>query len=925
MQRLLRRLRYWLTRRRREAELLEEIEGHRALAQDALERSGVPAPEAASAARRALGNELLAREDARAVWIAPRLDSLWQDARYAVRTLRANAAFTLCAVLTLSLGIGVNAGMFSVVNAVLLRPLPYEDASRLALLWTADARRGLREQPVAYANFQDFRAQGRSFADMALFMGNAGVLTGAAPERFQGAFASANLFPLLGVLPSLGRTFTPEEEQRGEHVAVLSHGLWRRRFGGAPDAIGKSFEIDGDTNSWKRGPRTVRVIGVMPAGFYFPDKHTQLWEPATVYWRWQNESSDRFTANARRWRVIGRLRAAATLQGAQAEITSIGARLARAYPSSDPEFSGFGLSVVPLLEQVTGRKLQLALWLLLGAVAFVLLIACANLASLLLARGAARQRELSVRASLGAGRGRLLRQLLVESALLAAAGGALGLWLAGAAARTLAASAPPGIPRLDELQVDANVLGFTAAVTLFAGLAFGLLPAWRLSHADPQASLKEGGSSGSRGRSLRRTHGLLVMVESAGAVVLLAGAALLVRSLLSVQAVEPGFRPEGVLALRVSLAPGLKPEREQPGDTGMAMYTLRESLFHTIAARVSALPGVRSVGAISSLLLRGESDEAITIEGRPEAPQAQKGGQLAATDVSPGLFRTLGVPLLRGRHFTRADAQLKICLFFTKSACPLPVSAAGGRKPAEAVVVNQAFATHYFPDEDPLGKRFYIGRAAGKHYTYEIVGVVGNMRRQGLEQQPIPEWFGQLTPQTAELLVRVDGDPLLLSAAVRDVVRSVDKHVMVLSVSSVERQLADLLAARRFHTVLLVLFAAGALALAALGIYGVVRYAVAQRTREIGVRIALGADAGRVRRLLLLDGLRPPLAGLAVGLLGAFALRRVTAHLLFQVSEDDPLTYVAVAAALAGVAVLACFLPARRALRVDPVQALRCE
>ena len=835
-----------------------------------------------------------------------------QDLRFGIRMLLKNPGFTLVAALTLALGIGANTAIFSLVNGVLLRPLPFHQPDRLAMLWTDDIKRNLREGATSYPNFIDWRSQSQIFSEMAIFSGNPLVLTDTdEPERVLGGFVSSNLFTLLGVKPALGQSFSPGEEEGGERVVVLSHWLWQHRFGAAPDVIGKSVKIDGDANSRKNGPRAARVIGVMPPGFYFPNKETQLWEPATVYWRWKRESGERFMAEARRLGVVGRLKPHATIGQAQAEMATIGQRLAQTYPISNPDFPGFAVNVVPLLDQITGTKLQLALWVLLGAVAFVLLIACVNVANLTLARGASREREFAIRAALGASRVRLLRQLLTESVTLAMGAGLLGLALAAAGLQALTLAAPPGIPRLDEVRLDPSVLLFTLGISLFAGLFFGLAPAWKISQQRPQHALKENSSS-SGGRELRRTHSMLAVLECALAVALLAGAGLLIRSFLRLQSVNPGFRPEGVLLARV-----LPPLSIRSG--GQA-----ETFFEQLRERLAGIPGVQSVASTDDFLIRGTPDESITIEGRPSTSDG-KTSQLNSADASPDFFQTMGVPLLRGRFFTRADALTKIqVLYAPREQVQQPGAAPAERPPAEAVIINETFARRFFPDEDPIGKRFYFGPPT-KIYWHEIVGVVGDMRRQGLEKQPIPEYFGPHLGGAADVVARVNADPLAFAATVREAIRSVDKNAVILNVTTAEARLGELSAERRLNTWLLALFAALALALAAIGIYGVMHYSVAQRTHEIGVRIALGAQPADALRLVIGQGLRLMSSGVALGLLAAFALTRVMASLLFGVSAHDPVTFIGVALLLFGVAIVACYLPARRAARVDPMVALRSE
>ncbi|MGH9940604.1 MAG: FtsX-like permease family protein, partial [Blastocatellia bacterium] len=497
---------------------------------------------------------------------------------------------------------------------------------------------------------------------------------------------------------------------------------------------------------------------------------------------------------------------------------------------------------------------------------------------------------------------------------LAMGAGLLGLALAAAGVRALMLAAPPGIPRLDEVKLDPSVLLFTLGISLFAGLFFGLAPAWKISRQRPQQALKEGGGS-SGGRELRRTHGWLAALECALAVVLLTGAGLLVRSFLHLQAVNPGFKPEGVLLARVL------PPLSIRGGRG-------ETYFQQVRERIAGIPGVRAVASTGDFLIRGTPDESITIEGRPPAPDGET-SQLNSADASPDFFQTLGAPLLRGRFFTRADALAKIQLLSAPRAQGPAVSTASGsergssapRAPAEAAIINETFARRFFPHEDPIGKRFYFGPPT-KIYWYEIVGVVGDMRRQGLEKQPIPEYFGPHLGGAADVVARVNADPLAFAASIREAIRSVDKNALILDVTTAEARLGELSAERRLNTWLLALFAALALALAVIGIYGVMRYSVAQRTHEIGVRIALGAQCADVLRLVIGQGLRLTLIGVAAGLLAALALTRVMSHLLFGVKAHDPLTFIGVALLLTAVALVACYLPARRAARVDPMIAL---
>jgi predicted permease len=657
----------------------------------------------------------------------------------------------------------------------------------------------------------------------------------------------------------------------------------------------------------------------MPASFYFPDKNTQVWEPATVYWRFAREHATRSEASARRWGAVGRLASAATIDQARAEMRTIGDRLARDYPQTGADFPGFAITLLPILDTMVAPTVQLTLWILLGAVGCVLLIACANISNLLLARGAARERELAIRAALGAGKRRLARLLLVESALVALGGGIGGIAVAWWAVRVMGAVGLADVPRLEGLRVDSTVLMFTAAVAVACGLLFGLVPAWKMARGNPGGALKAGGAATTV--RVGGTRGALVVVECSLAMVLLVAAGLMIRSALALNAIKPGFDGNRVLLVRVALAPGLQPARVAPRDSGAALFATREDLFTRISDRLAAVQGVQSVGAISSFFPTGAADEFITVEGRTSAAARDDRGQLSTFDVSPHFFRTMGVPLVRGRFFTRADALDKIRLFFPKSDILGPPSDV--RPAGEAAIVNETFARRYFPNADPIGSRFYIGELTGKHYWYQIVGVVGDMRRRGLEHPSHPEWYGQLIGSTTDLLVRTTGEPLVSAGIIRSVIQSVDKHLMVLDMSTVDARMDALGGGRRLQTRLLMLFASAAMLLAALGIYGIVRYTVADRTREIGVRVAFGATPHAVVRLVVLEGVRLPLLGLALGAVLAFASTRLMAHLLFEVSAVDPSTYAGVAVLLGLVACTACWLPARRAARLDPVAALR--
>jgi predicted permease len=815
-----------------------------------------------------------------ALWLQPKRleDEMFQDLQVGLRMLIKNPSFTAIVVLTLALGIGANITVFSVVNSVLLRPLPYAASERLVFLWSEAPSRNIKETPSAYANISDWREQNRSFEDLAVFDPTSVTLTGVAePEQVQSVRASANLFPLLGVAPLLGRTFTADEVEQKARVVVISHGLWQRRFGASPSILGQMLEIDGASS---------QVIGVMPERFQFPEKNTQLWEPNTVFSNWDVQRAQR---GAGPWRVIGRLKPQVSLQQAQLEMDAIAQRLEQAYPTSN---RGLGVDLVPLNVQLTGRNVRLALWILFGAVVCVLLIACTNVANLMLARGIAREREIAIRMALGAGRMRLIRQLLTESSLLSLLAGAAGLLIAMAGIKALISFSPPNIPNWESVGIDARVLVFTIVVSLLTGMLFGLAPALKISQSHPGEALKEGrsASSGSAGRRLR---GLLVITEFGLAVLLLSGAGLLVRSFLHIQAVDPGFNPERILL--VNIAPALNSKSDQ-----------WRAFYQQVNERIAALPGVEVAGLGEEIFITGNPGGLLTIER-----SSADGSELARIPFRPdaigeGFFQTLRVPLRSGRFFNAQDSQGSV-----------PVT-----------IINETMARRFWPGEDALGKRFKLGSAQSANPWLTVVGVVGDMRRQSMERHPIAQIFLphlQSPERRMNLLVRTTGSPAQLAAAVRNEIRSIDKTVLISGSSTLESLLARAVANRSFQTWLLALFSAVALLLAAVGIYGLIHQSVVLRTPEIGTRIALGAQPRDILRLVVGQGMRIALCGIGAGWLAAFVLTRVLTGLLYGVTPTDPMTFIAAPLLLLLVALLACYLPARRATRVDPLTALRQE
>ena len=812
-----------------------------------------------------------------ALWLQPKRweDEMIQDLRLGVRMLVKHPSFTVIAVLTLALGIGANITIFSVVNAVLLRPLPYPDAERLVMLWSEAPAQNIRERASGYANVADWREQNKSFEDIAVSDPTVVTLTGGAElEQVMSIRATANLIPVLGVVPMLGRTFTADEVQQKVRVVVLSHGLWQRRFGGSPNVLGQTLEIDGMSS---------QVIGVMPEHFR-GDEGTPVWEPHTLFPDWEAQKAQRGTGN---WRVVGRLAARVSLAQAQTEMNAIAQRLEQAYPGAN---KGLGINLVPLQIQQTGSTVRLALWMLFGAVVLVLLIACTNVANLMLARGIAREREMAIRMALGAGRGRLIRQLLTESALLVLLAGTIGLLIASWGIQAVLRLSPANLPRLDGVTIDAKVLAFTTIVSLLTGLLFGLAPALKISQTQPGAALKDGRSaSGGISGSLRS---MLVIAEFSLTVLLLAGAGLLLRSFSRLQAVDPGFDPTRVLSVQ------LTPDRNSTPDQWRVFYG-------QVSERIAALPGVEAIGLTSEIFISGNPSELVTLEGA--APEAAATARIPFRRdvIGESFFQTLRVPLRKGRFFSPQDNQA-----------------------AEPVtIINETMARQFWPGEEALGKRFRLGRAQSTNPWLTVVGVVGDMRRQSLERQPIAQIFSPhlQSPEQRRLmlLIRTTGEPAQFAAVVRNEIRAIDKTVLVSGGATLESLLARNMGQRRFQTWLLALFSVIALLLAAVGIYGVMSYLVTQHRREIGIRMALGAQARDVLRLVIGQGMSLALCGVGIGLLAAFGLTQVLTGLLFGVTATDPATFIATPMVLLLVALLACYLPARRATKVDPMLALR--
>lgn len=801
--------------------------------------------------------------------------------RYAIRALVKNPGFSAVALLTIALGIGANTALFSVVNAVLWRPLPYPDPERLMMVWVYNPRQGFERDVAPYPTFDDWRNQSRSFEQLAAYFGASVSLTGAGdPAQLRGARVSPSFLPTMNVQPALGRWLIERDAAAGhEQVVVLEHGLWQGRFGGDPAIVGRTVQLSG---------RPYEVVGVMPAGFQYPGDAT-LWLPLAPVEPYKQlmESRGSYWLN-----VVGRLRADSTQAAAQAEMDTIARRLEQQYPDTS---SGQGVRLTSLHDEIVG-DVRRALLLLFGAVGCVLLIACANVANLLLTRATGRHKELAIRAALGAGRGRIMTQLLTESVVLALAGAAAGLLLAAWGVAALQQVAPANIPRLASIAIDVPVLLFTLGVALATGLIFGVAPAWQSASANQPEALKEGGRSGGEGSRGRRVRHVLAVIEVAVALVLLVSAGLLARSLAAIARTDLGFNPRNVLALSIEL-----PRQKYSEDSQVVQF------YERLLERISSLPGVRSAGAGSSVLLGAlPGSAALAVEGRP-LPRNAINVPVPFDTVTSGYFATLGIALTRGRLFGPADT-----------------AAAPAR-----VVVNEAFVRRFFPSEDPLGKRVTFGDPEDKSSQWlTIVGVVADTRRGGIDRPAWAEVYFPLT-QSAEtrltVLVRTAGDPVGTARAASEQVWAIDPAQPVASVRTLEELVSRSQANRRFTMTMLGGFAAVALLLAAVGIYGVVAYSTSQRTHEIGVRVALGATRGDVLRMVLGDAVRIGALGIVVGVAAAAAASRLLSGLLFGVSPHDPLTFVVLPAGLFAVAVLASWIPARRALAIEPVAALRAQ
>jgi predicted permease len=814
------------------------------------------------------------------------MDTFFQDIRYGLRTLAKAPGFTAIAVLTLALGIGANSALFSVVNGVLLNPLPYPEPDKIISVFTKTS--DFNHSSTSYLNFLDWQKENQSFAPLAAFRNVSIFLTGAGDgEQLRGFMISAGFFDVLGVKPILGRMFRPEEDQVGAApVVLISQGLWMRKFGSSQDILGKAITLDG---------KSCVVVGVIPASFSFYTHARDIYEPIGQW----NDPTFRDRKVSFGTQSIGRLKPGVTLQQAQADMDSIARNLAVAYPDAD---KGQGIALISLKENLTG-DIRPFLFVLLAAVGFVLLIACANVANLLLARSTGRTREFAIRAALGASRRRLVRQLLTESVILSMAGGALGLCIAYWGTSAILSSLPQALPRANEIGLDSHVLLFTLGVSLAVGILFGLAPAFRLAGSRLHETLKEGG----RGSSGAKHHAqnTFVAAELALALVLLVGAGLMIRSLSALWKVNPGFNPHNVLTFNMTLPRGL----EQNPD-GL------RSVYRQIHETLKAIPGVQYVSIQGgSLPLSGDDSELpFWIEGQPKPPTMNEMSSALFYLVDPDYLQAMQTPLLRGRFLTLQDSV----------------------KSPQVVVIDEVFARKYFPNEDPIGKRINLGIMDKQA---EIVGIAGHVKHWGLDSDAkatiqaqiyisflqLPDKFMPLAADNMGMVARTLGPPGDLAPILKRTMQQVNSDQVLYEIETMDGVVADSLSARRFSMMLLGVFAGLALILSSIGIYGVVSYITGQRTHEIGVRMALGAQQGDVMKLVLGQGVKMALIGIAIGLAAAIGLTRLMTKMLFSVSPTDPVTLIGVSLVLMGVALAACYMPARRAMRTDPIVALRYE
>lgn len=885
------RLRALLRKSEMERELDDELRYHIEQQTEQNIRLGMNPEEARRVALKAFGGVEQAKErsrDARGVrW----LEELWQDLRYGARMLLKNSNFTLIAVITLALGIGVNTVIFSVVNAVLLRPLPYHDPDRLMVIRETKLPE-TNDSQVSTGAFLDWRKQNTVFAPLeAITVKDFNLVGVEDPERIPGMLATHGFLSMLGMRPQIGRDFLPEEDRPGHNrVAILGYGLWQRRFGGDPNVLGRAIALD---------DQVYTVIGALPPNSGLRFRDTDVWTPLAITAEQAQQHGSRFLF------VCGRLKPGVTPQEARREMSHIAEGLAKQYPESN---TGWNVRIISLLDYAA-EWAKPKLLLLLGAVAFVLLIACANVANLLMTRAAARRKEFAVRAALGAGRWRIVRQLLTESMLVSLAGGIAGVVVANWGVKLLLATSVMNEFKLRviDISLDGRMLVFNLAVVLLTGCVVGIVPALQASEPNLNETLNESGRGSTGGRRQQLARDTLVALEVAMSMVLLVGAGLMIRSFISLQGVDPGFNPSNVRTISYSLPREKYPQKE------------RQAAFYAqLIEKVASLPGVQAAGAACAVPFShghwGSFEEGFKImnqgfkiEGR--APyQAGHEPRSDYSSVSPDYFKAIGIPLLKGRYFTERD---------TKGA-------------ARVAIINSTMARSFFPEDDPIGKRIHLtgGLTNGEEVYREIVGVVGDVKYYGLNQETPAQIYESYTQQPFRfmtLVLRADGDPAGLNEAIRREILKLDSEQPVVSINMLDRLVSNSTAEQQSLGLLFGSFAAVAVVLAAVGLYGVMSYSVARRTQEIGIRMALGARRPDVLVLILRQGARLTLCGVAIGILAAWAVTRLLINLLYGMSSTDPLTFVGVSLLLIGVSLLACYLPARRATKVDPMVALRCD
>ncbi|HEY7096928.1 MAG TPA: ABC transporter permease [Terriglobales bacterium] len=875
--------------RRKEQELQREIESHLAMAaQDRIERGESP-EQAAQKAKSEFGNVALIAETTRETWKWAWLEHFSQDVRYGVRMFAKTPAYTAIAILTLALGIGANTALFSVVNGVLLNPLPFPDPNQLVIIH--ESKPNFDQGSISFPNFLDWQRDNKSFSAMGVSRGYAFILTGLGDaEQVNADFVSSGFFPALGLNPILGRSFLPGEDQVGAApIVMISEGFWRRKFGARPDVLGRVLTLDA---------KNYTIVGVVPASFHggiAGIRERELYAPVG---QWSNPILMNRGAGLG-FHGVGRLNPGVSLKQAQADMNVVTQNLAAAYPDVN---NGVGSKLAPLKEQIVG-DVQPYLFVLLAAVGCVLLIACVNVANLLLARANGRTQELAVRVSLGASRARLIRQLLTESCLLALAGGCLGFLIAAWGTHTALKILPVALPRADNVGIDSRVLIFTTVLSILAGILFGLVPALKVSRPDLHETLKQGGRGGSGVR--HSTQSVLVVTETALALVLLVGAGLMLRSLAGLWKVDPGFDPENVVTFGLSLPP----------TTMNANPDAIRAAFREFDQRLRAVPGVTAVSqSWGAVPISSDDEQLFLIEGQPKPASDKDMNWAIGYIVEPEYQSAMKVPLLRGRFLSEQDNEHS----------------------PRVVVIDDVLAAKHFPHEDPIGKRIQLQH---NQEWAQIVGVVGHVKQWGLETDDtesvraqlyipcmqMPDEFIRMTPSGSTVLVRSDRMNAGLIEAVRNASREMSSQQVIFGVETMNGIISESLSTRRFSMILFGIFAAVALLLATVGMYGVISFLVGQRTHEIGVRMALGAERGDVLRLVLAQGAKMAGWGIAIGFVSALLVMPLLANLLFSVRPADPVTLVTVAVLLSGVAMLACYLPARRALGVDCMAALRYE